>query len=64
MLLNVLSTGKLPGHRVFTELFKHNPPDRILRFLDNDTKIAEELRILISLPQWPFMRAGIQELTS
>lgn len=64
VLLNVLSTGKLPGHRVFTELFKHNPPDRILRFLDNDTKIAEELRILISLPQWPFMRAGIQELTS
>lgn len=62
VLLNVLSTGKLSGHRVFTELFKHNPPDRILRFLDNDTRVLEELRILTSLPQWPFMKAGIEEL--
>lgn len=64
VLLNVLSTGKLAGHKVFTELFKNNPPDRILRFLDNDTALMEELRILTSLPQWPFMKAGIQELTN
>lgn len=64
VLLNVLSTGKLPGHEVFTELFTHNPPERILRFLDNDTQLMEELRILLSLPQWPFLKAGIQELTN
>lgn len=64
VLLNVLSTGKLSGHRVFTELFKNNPPDQILRFLDNETTLAEELRILTSLPQWPFMKAGMEELMS
>lgn len=64
VLLNVLATHKLAGDKVFTELFTHNPPDRILRFLDNDTKLLEELRILTSLPQWPFMKAGMKELAS
>lgn len=62
VLLNVLITNKLTGHKVFTELFKHNPPERILRFLDNDTRLLEELRILTSLPQWPFMKAGMEEM--
>lgn len=64
VLLNVLSTHLLPGHTIFTELFTHNPPDRILRFLDNDTHLWQEFKILTSLPQWPFMKAGIKELNT
>jgi hypothetical protein len=33
----------------------------LLKFLDNETKFAEELRIMTTLPQWLFMKAGLQE---
>lgn len=61
VLLHILSQNMLPGARVFTELFRKNPSQKILRFLDNETSFGEEVRILWSLPQWPFMKAGIRE---
>jgi lycopene beta-cyclase len=61
VLLHILAKRKLPGHFVFTELFRNNPAHRILRFLDNNTRLHEEIRIMASLPQWPFMKAGLRE---
>jgi len=61
VLLHILSRKILPGARVFTDLFSKNPSRNILRFLDNETSIGEEVKILWSLPQWPFMKAGIRE---
>lgn len=61
VLLNILHHGTLPGDEIFTDLFRHNAADRILRFLDNETSIKEELKIMWSLPQWPFMKAGVKE---
>lgn len=62
VLLHILAKRRLPGHFVFTELFRNNPAHRILRFLDNNSRLHEEVRIMASLPQWPFMKAGILEL--
>jgi lycopene beta-cyclase len=62
VLLNILANEKVPGERVFTMLFKKNKPQDVLRFLDNESKLAEELRIISSLPVWPFLKAGIQQL--
>lgn len=61
VLLNILSKEVLPGSEIFTDLFQYNSAPTILRFLDNDTSFAKELSILLSLPQWPFMKAGVQE---
>ena len=62
ILLNILSNKKLEGRYIFSELFKKNSPQKILRFLDNGTSLSEEFKLLNSLPQWPFMKAGIEEI--
>jgi lycopene beta-cyclase len=61
VLLNILNHKTLEGRFIFRQLFKKNQPEVILRFLDNETNLAEEFRLLNSLPQWPFMKAGITE---
>jgi len=61
VLLNILQGNRLRGDEVFRDLFRNNKPGRILKFLDNETAIREELSILASLPQVPFMMAGIEE---
>jgi lycopene beta-cyclase len=63
VLLNILQRKKLEGWYVFRELFRHNRPSTILKFLDNETTLMEELRLMSTLPQWPFMKAGFAELT-
>lgn len=62
VLLHMLFHKKMPGARIFTLLFSRNPIQRIFRFLDNETKLPEELILLNTLPQWPFMKAGWKEL--
>ena len=62
VLLNILSHRTLEGARIFHDLFKNNSPQTILKFLDNETTVKDELGILSSLPQLPFMKAGISEI--
>jgi lycopene beta-cyclase len=62
VLLHMLFHKKMPGARIFTLLFSRNPIQRIFRFLDNETKLKEELILMNTLPQWPFMKAGWKEL--
>jgi lycopene beta-cyclase len=58
-LLHILYYGLLPGPIVFTELFKKNKPQQVLRFLDNETTLKEELGIISTLPKWPFIKAAL-----
>ncbi len=47
-------------------LFAKNPPDRVVRFLNEESTLIEEVRILRSLPASPFLRAawrGLREKT-
>jgi lycopene beta-cyclase len=62
VLLNILHHRTLEGSYVFRQLFKKNKAATILRFLDNETSLAQEFRLLNTLPQWPFMKAGLREL--
>ncbi len=62
VLLHMLFHKKMPGSRIFTLLFSRNPIQRIFRFLDNETSVSQELVLLNTLPQWPFMKAGWKEL--
>jgi lycopene beta-cyclase len=61
-LLNILSNNAVPGSRIFTRLFKKNKPQHVLRFLDNESSVKDELKIISSLPTWPFMKAALKQL--
>lgn len=61
-LLHILYHNKLPGDKIFTKLFKKNKPRQVLRFLDNESSLKEELKIISSLPTWPFLKAALKQL--
>jgi lycopene beta-cyclase len=57
IMLNVLSGGEYAGHRLFTDLFKNAKARYIFKFLDAETGIADDLRIITSLKPMPFINA-------
>lgn len=61
VLLDVLGQKRLPGDRVFADLFEKNKPQRILRFLDNESSLPDELRLISSLPTAPFLKAALRQ---
>ncbi len=61
VLLHVLKNGLVPGDKVFTDLFKKNKPQWVLRFLDNESSLGDELKIISSLPSWPFLKAAFRQ---
>ncbi|MCA6462139.1 MAG: lycopene cyclase [Chitinophagaceae bacterium] len=62
VLLQILSTGQLGGDRIFTDLFQKNDVQRIFRFLDNETGLVDDLRIMWSVPTGIFLPAALREL--
>ncbi len=61
VLLQVLYRQLYPGHQVFARLFRRNTAARVFRFLDNESKLPAELRLISSLPVWPFLKAALQK---
>jgi lycopene beta-cyclase len=61
-LLHILYNDTLPGKKIFTRLFQKNKPRQVLRFLDNESSLAEELKIISSLPTWPFLKAALKQI--
>jgi len=62
VLLHILQKKKMGGDKIFADLFKKNPPQRILRFLDNETNASEELKIMKSVSSGIFLPVVIKEL--
>lgn len=60
-LLSVLEKGDPPGADLFADLFRHNPPQRVLQFLNEETTWAEDLKIMSSVPLVPFLSAFVRE---
>lgn len=61
-LLHILYYEKLPGSKVFTQLFKKNKPQQVLKFLDNESSLTDELKIISTLPTWPFLKAALKQI--
>ncbi|WP_255724008.1 lycopene cyclase family protein [Terrimonas ginsenosidimutans] len=61
-LLHILYHDQLPGKQIFSTLFRRNDPRRVLRFLDNESTLADELKITSSLPTWPFLKAAAKTI--
>ena len=61
VLLHILQHRTLKGAGIFTDLFNRNEPRQVLKFLDNETSLREELNIIRSLPTWPFAKAALRQ---
>lgn len=61
-LLNVLHHNKLGGDAIFADIFKACDAKSVLRFLDNESGLSEDLRIMQSVPLKIFLPAALQEL--
>ncbi len=59
VLLNVLQYRRHPADDIFTRLYERNPPSQILKFLDEDTTLAEDIRIMSTVPLGPFTRGAV-----
>lgn len=59
ILLELLAKGSPPGREIFSTLFSRNKASDIFRFLDNETSIWQELRLISSLPFYPFLRCAV-----
>ena len=57
LLLDILYTDNEKGHYIFETLFKNRSPQLILRFLDEETTLWEDLKIIAACPKRIFLRA-------
>ena len=62
VLLRVLHDKKLDGASIFTGIFSKNSPDRVFRFLNNESTLIDDLHIMASVPTHVFLPAAIQAL--
>jgi lycopene beta-cyclase len=63
VLLNVLHHHKMEGAKIFESIFSKNTVENVLRFLDNESSIFEDLKIMNSVPTKIFLPAAFYELS-
>ena len=63
-LLNLLTNEHLDGADFFSTLYKNNSAAAIFKFLDNETSLPEELKIMNTAPRWLFTKAAFKEIFS
>lgn len=61
VLLDVLAKSRLSGKKVFSTLFEKNTAQQVLKFLDNESTLKEELKIILTLPTMPFLKAAFNQ---
>ncbi len=59
LMLKVLAEKRYPGDQLFARLFRDNPPPRLLRFLNGESHLPEELALMSTTPIPVFIRAMI-----
>ncbi|MEO1257055.1 MAG: lycopene cyclase family protein, partial [Bacteroidota bacterium] len=61
-LLHILQAQHLRGADLFPDLFRRNPTERVLDFLNGETHLLDELRLMSTTNIPVFARAFVQEL--
>ncbi|MCP9237923.1 lycopene cyclase family protein [Lewinella sp. JB7] len=61
-LLRILQEGKLPGDLLFVNLFRDNPPARVLAFLNGESTLWQEMRLMATTPVGVFGTTFVREL--
>ena len=63
-LLHVMSRNRYPAKAIFTDIFRKNPTERVLRFLGEETNLREEILVAHSVDKPAFIRGMWQAITS
>ena len=62
VLLHVLHFQKMQGDEIFASIFKKNKTSNVLAFLDNESSILTDLKIMNSVPTGIFLPAALREM--
>jgi lycopene beta-cyclase len=62
ILLGILNKKSYSGQLIFEKLFTQNNIQSVLKFLDNETTLKEELKIILTLPFKPFLNSALHYL--
>ncbi|NAS10777.1 lycopene cyclase family protein [Poritiphilus flavus] len=62
LLLDVLHRDNQLGSAVFRSLFQKRDPRLVLKFLDEDTNLWEDLKVITACPTKPFLKALLKRL--
>ncbi|MBK8922871.1 MAG: lycopene cyclase [Saprospirales bacterium] len=62
IFLDALRRRNALGRTIFSNLFQNLSPDLVLRFLDEDSSVADNLRLVSAPPTLPFLRAFFRQL--
>jgi lycopene beta-cyclase len=57
LFLDILQNRNELGEGIFTDMYLKNPASQIFKFLDEETSIAEDLKIISSFKPAPFQKA-------
>ena len=61
IFLNILENENALGNQLFQEMYQNNKASKIFRFLDEDSTLKEELKIISSFKSSPFLKAFRRE---
>jgi len=64
IFLNVLYHGRMAGANIFSKLFLKLPPQKILRFLIEESSLFDELSVIYKLRSVAFVQAALHEALS
>lgn len=62
LLLNVLTFENETGPAFFGQLYRNNRLETIFRFLDGESNLLDDLKIITSVNPWPFLKAVYREI--
>ncbi len=62
VLLQILQHHKMNGDSIFAAIFKGNEPKTVLKFLDNESNLLEDLKIMSTVPSSIFLPAAFKEM--
>lgn len=63
LFLDVLNRQNQDGPALFHTMYRKNSIQQIFAFLDDETSITEDLRIIVGFPQSPFLQALLRRIT-
>ena len=62
LLLDILAKHNEKGANIFTTMFKNSRPQLILKFLDEQSSLLEDFKLITSCPIMPFTGAMFKRI--
>ncbi|WP_434036396.1 lycopene cyclase family protein [Formosa sp. 4Alg 33] len=61
-VLEVMISKRMTGKEIFSIMFKNIPAENLLKFLGNESRLVDDIKIMNKLPKTPFLIAGMKRL--